>query len=100
MMPQIFAAILAGIASHQSKPFIDGLKTSSQTVKNLSAYGIGYITIGIVFEIFLFTSPGFLDRRQKWIVSAVFWLSGVFVGLGVFFGYVLDSLLNRRATDE
>jgi len=96
VIPQIVTAIVAGILSHQTKPIIDNLDTSSQTVRNLSSYGIGYLTIGIVFEVFLSMSPLNLDSRQLWIVRSVFLLSGIFTGLGVFFGYVLDSLLKRR----
>jgi len=96
VIPQIVTAIVAGILSHQTKPIIDNLDTSSQTVRTLSSYGIGYLTIGIVFEVFLSMSPLNLDSRQLWIVRSVFLLSGIFTGLGVFFGYVLDSLLKRR----
>lgn len=96
MIPQIVTAIVAGILSHQTKPIIDNLDTSSQTVRNLSSYGVGYLTIGIVFEVFLSMSPLNLDSRQMWMIRAVFWLSGIFTGLGVFFGYVLDSLLKQR----
>lgn len=96
MIPQIVTAIVAGILSHQTKPLIDNLDTSSQTVRNLSSYGVGYLTIGIVFDVFLSVSPLNLDGRQRWMIRAVFWLAGVFTGLGVFFGYVLDSLLKQR----
>lgn len=82
MIAQLIVAIIAGIAAHQTKPFIEGLDTKSETVKNLSNYSVGYLTIGAVFEIFLMTTD--IPRRDKWVVSAIFWLSGVFVGLGVF----------------
>lgn len=93
MIPQLIVAIIAGVAAHQAKPFIERLDTTSQTVRNLSNYSIGYLAIGAVFEIFMMTTD--LPRRDKWVVSAVFWLSGVFVGLGVFLGYVIDSVTKK-----
>ena len=85
-----FLAIIAGVTAHQFRPLVDGLNTDSQTVRNLANYSIGFIAIGIVYEcaIRLFG----LNREQLHKASAAFWLSGVFTGVGVFVGYVLDSL--------
>ena len=93
MISQLFAAILAGIAAHQTKHIIDNLNTTSQTVKNLASYSVGYIVIGLVFEGALIGTE--LTHAQKVIVSAVFWLAGVGVGVGVFLGYVLESMRGK-----
>ena len=88
-----FLAIVAGVAAHQFRPMVEGLNTDSQTVKNLANYSIGFIAIGIVYEcaIRLFALPD--EARHK--ASAAFWLSGVFTGVGVFLGYVLDSVRKK-----
>lgn len=93
MIPQIVTAIVAGILSHQTKPIIDNLDTSSQTVRNLANYSIGFIAIGIVFECALYLFR--FDKDQIVKASAAFWLSGVFTGIGVFLGYVLDSVRGK-----
>ena len=82
--------LIAGIAAHQTKPLIDDLDTDSQTVRNLSSYAVGYLSIGVVFEVSLVIHSMDAPNRQR--ARAAFWLSGVFVGIGVFVGYVLDSL--------
>lgn len=84
-------AIGLGIALHQTKPLIEGLKTDSQTVKNLAHYGAGYIGAGLVFKLFIHD----LSPHDQRIAKSGFWLAGVFLGLGVFFGYVLDSLRGK-----
>lgn len=84
-----FLALIAGVAAHQFRPMAEGLNTDSQTIKNLANYSIGIIAIGVVYEcaLRLFALPD--EERHK--ASAAFWLSGVFTGIGVFLGYVLDS---------
>lgn len=84
-------AIGLGIALHQTKPLIEGLRTDSQTVKNLAHYGAGYIGAGLVFKLFI----NDLAPHDQRIAKSGFWLAGVFLGLGVFFGYVLDSLRGK-----
>lgn len=86
--------VIAGIAAHQTKPLIDELDTDSQTVRNLSSYSVGYLAIGIVFEVSLLVYG--IDRDNRHKARAAFWLSGVFVGIGVFLGYVLDSLRTKK----
>lgn len=86
--------VVAGIAAHQTKPLIDELDTDSQTVRNLSSYSVGYLSIGMVFEVSLLIYG--IDRDNRHKARAAFWLSGVFVGIGVFLGYVLDSLRTKK----
>lgn len=88
-----FLSIIAGLAAHQFRPMVENLNTDSQTVKNLANYSIGFIAIGVVYECALrvFDLPD--ESRHK--ASAAFWLSGVFTGIGVFLGYVLDSLRGK-----
>lgn len=88
-----FLALIVGIAAHQFRPMVEGLNTDSQTVKNLSNYSIGIIAIGIVYECALRLFGMAEAERHK--ASAAFWLSGVFTGVGVFFGYVLDSVRKK-----
>lgn len=88
-----FLAIIAGLAAHQFKPLVEKLNTDSQTVRNLANYSIGFIAIGIVFECALYLFR--FDKDQIVKASAAFWLSGVFTGIGVFLGYVLDSVRGK-----
>ena len=85
-----FLAIVAGVAAHQFRPMVEGLNTDSQTVKDLANYSIGFIAIGVVYECGLRVFGLSDNDRHK--ASAAFWLSGVFTGVGVFLGYVLDSV--------
>lgn len=64
-------AIGLGIALHQTKPLIEGLRTDSQTVKNLAHYGAGYIGAGLVFKLFIHD----LAPHDQRIAKSGFWLA-------------------------
>ena len=63
--------LIAGIAAHQTKPLIDDLDTDSQTVRNLSSYAVGYLSIGVVFEVSLLVYGMDATNRQR--ARAAFW---------------------------
>lgn len=88
-----FLALIAGITAHQFRPLVESLNTDSQTVRNLANYSIGFIAVGVVYECALRLFG--MDKEQIHKASAAFWLSGVFTGVGVFVGYVLDSLRGK-----
>jgi len=83
-------AILVGIGLHQTRHIIDNLHTDSAVVKRLSSYGVGYIGILPVLIMFLIMLG--VERETRTKVALAYLGSGTMTGIGVFIGYVLESL--------
>lgn len=85
-------SIFAGIGLHQTRYIVDTVQTTD-TIKRFSAYGVGWLGVYPLFALYMRLHG--MDRRNRQIAGAAYWIAGVMVGIGVFIGYVLDHFWSR-----
>lgn len=83
-------AIADGLFLHQWNRFIESLRTSD-TIKRLCRYALGVLGTWPMFVLFLKEQQN--GHKYNVRESVAYVLSFVFVGIGVFVGYVIDSLI-------
>lgn len=92
-MRLIIIALLAvanGLFLHQWNRVVNALRTSD-TIKRLCRYSIGVLGTWPIFIVFLKEQHNGVKYHVR--ESAAYVLSFVFVGIGVFIGYVIDSFI-------
>lgn len=90
MFGQAIFAVVWGIFLHQSEPFILALHTNSEVMRLMSRYGVGVIGTAPVFDIFMKLLG--LDKKTRLMAMVAYFLSFIFVGIGVFIGRVPRNL--------